>query len=194
MKTFRQYLSEGKQTFKYDVKIAHDLEPEQVKGIITRMSKTFDVIDADKIKPITTPVESSPNGFPDVKNQSITILKFEFKYPVVEPQIIQVIRLETGIEDKYVRAFTPEFEESMNETLLNTTDVETEAKELSKDYSTSFLERLEQNQKSIEFKFASDEINSKKLKSMKQIQSEQLKSVSNKSPVGSNKVNREVDV
>ena len=90
MKTFRQYLSEGKQTFKYDVKIAHDLEPDQIKGIITRLSKTFDVIESEKIKPIVTPVESSPNGFPEVKNQSVTILKLEFKYPVTEPQIIQL--------------------------------------------------------------------------------------------------------
>ena len=192
MKTFRQYLSEGKQTFKYDVKIAHDLEPDQIKGIITRLSKTFDVIEPEKIKPIVTPVESSPNGFPEVKNQSVTILKLEFKYPVTEPQIIQVIRLATGIEDKFVRAFTPEFEESMNQTLLNTTDTKQESASMSKDYSESFLNRLEQNQKSIEFKFASDEINSKKMKTMKQIQSDQLKTVSNKSPVGSNKVNREV--
>jgi ribosomal protein S17E len=192
MKTFRQYLSEGKQTFKYDVKIAHDLEPDQIKGIITRLSKTFDVIEPEKIKPIVTPVESSPNGFPEVKNQSVTILKLEFKYPVTEPQIIQVIRLATGIEDKYVRAFTPEFEESMNQTLLNTADSKQESASMSKDYSESFLNRLEQNQKSIEFKFASDEINSKKMKTMKQIQSDQLKTVSNKSPVGSNKVNREV--
>lgn len=192
MKTFRQYLSEGKQTFKYDVKIAHDLEPDQIKGIITRLSKTFDVIEPEKIKPIVTPVESSPNGFPEVKNQSVTILKLQFKYPVTEPQIIQVIRLATGIEDKYVRAFTPEFEESMNQTLLNTTDTKQESASMSKDYSESFLNRLEQNQKSIEFKFASDEINSKKMKTMKQIQSDQLKTVSNKSPVGSNKVNREV--
>lgn len=192
MKTFRQYLSEGKQTFKYDVKIAHDLEPDQIKGIITRLSKTFDVIEPEKIKPIVTPVESSPNGFPEVKNQSVTILKLEFKYPVTEPQIIQVIRLATGIEDKFVRAFTPEFEESMNQTLLNTADTKQESANMSKDYSESFLNRLEQNQKSIEFKFASDEINSKKMKTMKQIQSDQLKTVSNKSPVGSNKVNREV--
>lgn len=192
MKTFRQYLSEGKQTFKYDVKIAHDLEPDQIKGIITRLSKTFDVIEPEKIKPIVTPVESSPNGFPEVKNQSVTILKLEFKYPVTEPQIIQVIRLATGIEDKFVRAFTPEFEESMNQTLLNTADSKQESASMSKDYSESFLNRLEQNQKSIEFKFASDEINSKKMKTMKQIQSDQLKTVSNKSPVGSNKVNREV--
>lgn len=192
MKTFRQYLSEGKQTFKYDVKIAHDLEPDQIKGIITRLSKTFDVIEPEKIKPIVTPVESSPNGFPEVKNQSVTILKLEFKYPVTEPQIIQVIRLATGIEDKFVRAFTPEFEESMNQTLLNTADSKQESANMSKDYSESFLNRLEQNQKSIEFKFASDEINSKKMKTMKQIQSDQLKTVSNKSPVGSNKVNREV--
>ena len=192
MKTFRQYLSEGKQTFKYDVKIAHDLEPDQIKGIITRLSKTFDVIEPEKIKPIVTPVESSPNGFPEVKNQSVTILKLEFKYPVTEPQIIQVIRLATGIEDKFVRAFTPEFEESMNQTLLNTADTKQESASMSKDYSESFLNRLEQNQKSIEFKFASDEINSKKMKTMKQIQSDQLKTVSNKSPVGSNKVNREV--
>ena len=192
MKTFRQYLSEGKQTFKYDVKIAHDLEPDQIKGIVTRLSKTFDVIEPEKIKPIVTPVESSPNGFPEVKNQSVTILKLEFKYPVTEPQIIQVIRLATGIEDKFVRAFTPEFEESMNQTLLNTADTKQESASMSKDYSESFLNRLEQNQKSIEFKFASDEINSKKMKTMKQIQSDQLKTVSNKSPVGSNKVNREV--
>jgi ribosomal protein S17E len=127
-----------------------------------------------------------------VKIQSVTILKLEFKYPVTEPQIIQVIRLATGIEDKYVRAFTPEFEESMNQTLLNTADSKQESASMSKDYSESFLNRLEQNQKSIEFKFASDEINSKKMKTMKQIQSDQLKTVSNKSPVGSNKVNREV--
>jgi F0F1-type ATP synthase delta subunit len=76
MKTFRQYLSEGKQTFKYDVKIAHDLEPDQIKGIITRLSKTFDVIEPEKIKPIVTPVESSPNGFPEVKNQSVTLFNF----------------------------------------------------------------------------------------------------------------------
>lgn len=194
MKTFRQYLSEGRQTFKYNVKIAHDLTSDQIKDIITKLSKTFDVIDPTSIKPIVTPIESSPNGFPEVKNQSVTILKLEFKYPVTEPQIIQVIRLTTAIEDKYVRAFTPEFDESMNETLLQSTDTETEAKSSSKDYSDSFLTRLEHNQKSLEFKFASPEINDKKLKSVKEIQDEQLKSVGNKSPVGSNKVNRDIGV
>ncbi len=186
MKTFRQYLKESKQTFKYTIKIAADVSSEQREKIKQQLAKLFDVVDIDKAKFIQTPVEKSPNGFPEISNQSLHILKLEFKYPVTEPAVIQAIRLATGIADKYIKMFTPEFDESMDRQLLQSPaseSIERDAKQASKEYGESYLQKVESEPKSVTFNFAATELN-RQPEAISKIQAKLLKSVQNLSVLG----------
>ena len=44
-------------------------------------------------EPKTTPIQKTPYDFPGVENESVTIIRAEFKYPATEPQIQQIAQL-----------------------------------------------------------------------------------------------------
>ena len=76
MKSLRHYLMESARTYKYTIKIAGDLDKNFLDLFIHNLSK-FDPVKIDD--PKQTPVQKDPYGFPELQNESITIIKAEFK-------------------------------------------------------------------------------------------------------------------
>jgi hypothetical protein len=75
------------------------------------LKEKFDAIDISA--PSTTPIQKAPYGFPNLSNESVTIIKANFRYPATEPMIQQVAQL-LGYNINMVRAMTPDFEDSIN--------------------------------------------------------------------------------
>jgi hypothetical protein len=144
---------ESARTYRYTIKIAGDVD----KNFLDMFKYNLQKFDPIKIEdPKTTPVQKAPYGFPDLENESITIIKAEFKYPATEPMIQQVAQL-LGYNINKVRVLTTDYEDSINtevdkyanqqraeekEALLNTETLEDNGKEASKEYANQYLDRV----------------------------------------------------
>ena len=150
MKSLRQYLSESVHTYRYTIKIAGDVD----KNFIDMFKYNLNKFDPVKIEePKTTPIQKSPYGFPDAENQSVTIIKGEFKYPATEPQIQQIAQF-LGKNINMVRVITSDYEDSINSEaegyanqakdipLLNQEEMTDGGKEASKDYANQYLDKV----------------------------------------------------
>jgi hypothetical protein len=152
MKTFRHYLAESVHTYKYKIKIAG----ETPKNFIEMFSYNLQKFDPTVIgKPKTTPIQKDPYGFPGLKDQAITIIDVEFRYPATEPMIQQVARL-LGVDENNVRMIQANYDDSINSEagayeneashspLLMHTELEEMpgAKEAAKAYGDSYLQSI----------------------------------------------------
>jgi len=161
MRGLRYYLAESIRTYRYTIKIAGDLD----KNFLDMFAYNLNKFDPVKIEdPKTTPVQKDPYGFPDLKNESITIIKAEFKYPATEPQIQQIAQL-LGRNINMVRVVTTDYNDSINgendkyaneendTPLLLKTDLEDSGKEASKEYANQYLDRVVPKKPSIDYQF-----------------------------------------
>jgi len=162
MKSLRQYLTESVRTYRYTIKIAGDCEKNFLELFKHNLSK-FDPVKIDD--PKTTPIQKDPYGFPDLQNQSITIIKAEFKYPATEPMIQQCAQ-HCGCNINNVRVVTTDYDDSINseaegyaneqkdEPLLLKTELEDNGKEASKEYAGQYLDRVMPKKPSINIPYA----------------------------------------
>lgn len=147
MKKLQQYLAESERTYNYRIKFVGDLEPGFLKGLEEKL-KQFDIVKISDAK--TTPVQTNPADFPNYKNDRVTHIDVEFRYPAIEPQIQQLVQL-LGMNVNRVRMLTVPYEDGMirekekiedqNTDLLSDTDYpapDKEQKALSKDYSAPY--------------------------------------------------------
>jgi hypothetical protein len=160
MKSLRHYLTESVQTYKYTIKIAGDLD----KNFIDMFKYNLNKFDPVKVEdPKTTPIQKDPYGFPELENESITILKAEFKYPATEPQIQQIAQL-LGKNINMVRVVTSDYNDSINaesdkyanqpDTLLLEPNLEDGGKEASKQYANQYLDQVVPKKPSIDIPYA----------------------------------------
>ena len=161
MKTLRQYLTESVHTYRYTIKIAGDVDKNFVDLFRYNLSK-FDPVKIEE--PKTTPVQKSPYGFPDISNESVHIIKAEFKYPATEPQIQQIAQL-LGKNINMVRVITSDYDDSINaendkyanqakeSPLLNQEVLADDGKEASKEYANQYLDRVIPKKPSIDITF-----------------------------------------
>ena len=78
---------ESVHTYNYTIKIAGQVD----KNFLDMFKYNLNKFDPVKIgEPKSTPIQKSPYGFPNLSNQSITIIKAEFRYPATEPMIQQI--------------------------------------------------------------------------------------------------------
>jgi len=90
MKSLKQYIVESVHTYNYTIKIAGDVD----KSFIDLFKYNLKKFDPVKIsEPTSTPIQKDPYGFPNLSNQSVTIIKAEFRYPATEPMIQQIAQL-----------------------------------------------------------------------------------------------------
>jgi hypothetical protein len=162
MKSLRQYLTESVRTYRYTIKIAGDCEKNFLELFKHNLSK-FDPVKIDD--PKTTPIQKDPYGFPDLQNQSITIIKAEFKYPATEPMIQQCAQ-HCGCNINNVRVVTTDYDDSINseaegyaneqkdEPLLLNTELGDNGKEASKEYAGQYLDRVMPKKPSINIPYA----------------------------------------
>jgi hypothetical protein len=157
MKSLRHYLMESVRTYRYTIKIAGDVDKNFIDMFVYNLNK-FDPVKVDA--PKSTPIQKDPYGFPNLANQSITIIKAEFRYPATEPMIQQIAQL-LGCNVDMVRVVSSDFDDSINNEVdgyanqMKDSPVLTHeemgeqpgAKEASKAYSGSYLTSIQDQAK-----------------------------------------------
>jgi len=157
MKSLKHYITESVKTYNYTIKIAGDLDKNFLDMFKFNLKK-FDPIRISE--PVTTPIQKDPFGFPELVNQSITIIKADFRYPATEPMIQQIAQL-LGYNVNMVRVITTDFNDSINSEadgyanemqhspVLTHEEMEEQpgAKEANKAYSQSYLPSIQDQAK-----------------------------------------------
>ena len=146
MKNFKSYLAESERTYNYRIKIVGDVSNEWIKQLKEKL-KQFDPVNISD--PKSTPVQPQPADFPAFKNDSVSSMDAEFRYPAIEPQIKQIAQL-LLLDPNRIIMLTTKYEEDLdterdriekeNKDLLTDTDYpadNAEQKELIKDYSAA---------------------------------------------------------
>lgn len=161
MKSLRHYLTESVRTYHYTIKIAGDCDSKFLDMFKHNLSK-FDPVKIEE--PKTTPIQKKPHGFEDLENESVTIIKAEFKYPATEPMIQQCAQA-CGCNINRVRATTTQFDDSLNaeadkfaneksEGLLLNPELPDNGKEASKEYAGQYLDRVVPKKPSVDIPYA----------------------------------------
>ncbi len=157
MKSLKHYITESVHTYNYTIKIAGDVD----KNFIDLFKYNLNKFDPIRISdPVKTPIQKDPYGFPNLSNQSVTIIKADFRYPATEPMIQQIAQL-LGYQVDMVRVISSDFDDSINSEnagyanemshnpLLLHPELEEQpgAKEASKNYGDSYLSSIKDQSK-----------------------------------------------
>ena len=116
MKTLKEYLTESKKVYSFKIKIACDL-PEGFEANFKKALEKYSVCRFEKTK--TTPVQESPMDFPEVKNASVTMFEVDLDYPIISPEIVNMLTADLGCQEEHVRvrgANEPDYEEAVKAT------------------------------------------------------------------------------
>jgi hypothetical protein len=157
MKSLRKYIMESVHTYNYTIKIAGQVDKNFLDMFKYNLNK-FDPVNIGE--PKSTPIQKSPFGFPNLSNQSVTIIKAEFRYPATEPMIQQIAQL-LGYQVDMVRVVGTDFDDSIDSEqvgyenemshspLLDHEQLEEQpgAKEASKAYGDSYLQSIKDQAK-----------------------------------------------
>jgi hypothetical protein len=111
MRSLKQYITESVHPYKYTIKIAGEVDKNFIDMFKYNLKK-FDPIEMSE--PVSTPVQKSPYGFPNISNEPVTIIKAQFRYPATEPMIQQIAQL-LGYNINMVRAINTDYDESVDE-------------------------------------------------------------------------------
>ena len=148
---------ESVHTYNYTIKIAGQVDKNFLDMFKYNLNK-FDPVNISE--PKSTPIQKDPYGFPNLSNQSVTIIKAEFRYPATEPMIQQIAQL-LGYQVDMVRVVSSNFDDSINSEmvgyenemshspLLNHPELEEQpgAKEANKAYGDSYLQSIKDQAK-----------------------------------------------
>jgi ABC-type Na+ efflux pump permease subunit len=190
MKSLRHYLTESVRTYRYTIKIAGDIDKNFVDMFRYNLNK-FDPVSISDAK--STPVQKDPYGFPDLVNQSVNIIKAEFKYPATEPMIQQIAQL-LGKNINSVRVITTDFNDSINSEndkyanqveespLLDKTEMSDNGKEASKEYANQYLDKVLPKTPSIDIPYSATKTPTAPNKSKENIQTQSPMSKINRPP------------
>lgn len=165
MKSLKQYITESVKLYDYTIKVAGEVDKNFLDLFCHNLKEKFDAVDISK--PSTTPIQKDPYGFPDLRNQSITIIKANFRYPATEPMIQQIAQL-LGYNVNMVRAVQTNYNDSINSEanayaneashspLLNHTELEEQpdAKSANKAYGDSYLSSMKEQMKGNEIQMS----------------------------------------
>ena len=157
MKSLKTYITESLKSYNYTIKIAGDVD----KNFLDMFKYNLNKFDPIRISdPTKTPIQKSPYGFPNLSNQSVTVIKADFRYPATEPMIQQIAQL-LGYNINMVRVISTDFDDSINSEqvgyanemshnpLLLHTELEEQpgAKEANKAYGDSYLSSIKDQMK-----------------------------------------------
>lgn len=110
MKSLKRYIAESVKTYNYTIKIAGDVDKNWLDMFKYNLNK-FDPVEISN--PVSTPIQKDPYGFPNLANQSVTIIRAEFRYPATEPMIQQIAQL-LGYNINAVRVIQTGYDDSIN--------------------------------------------------------------------------------
>lgn len=157
MRSLKHFIVESIHTYKYTIKIAGTIDKNFIDMFKYNLKK-FDPVEISE--PKSTPIQKSPYGFPNLENESVTLIKVEFRYPATEPMVQQLAQL-CGYNVNMVRMISTHFDDSIDSEqagyqnemshspLLNHTELEEQpdAKEASKAYGDSYLQSIKDQAK-----------------------------------------------
>jgi hypothetical protein len=111
MKSFTEYLTESKKTFKFKVRIANcDMDDETTDRIESAL-KQFDLISMSK--PKNHPPEDRSIEFPQIGTCEVKDFDIEVNYPTHDAAIQQAVGSVRGLNNVQVRAYTADGYASM---------------------------------------------------------------------------------
>ena len=157
MRSLKHFIVESIHTYKYTIKIAGTIDKNFIDMFKYNLKK-FDPVEIGE--PKSTPIQKSPYGFPNLENESVTLIKVEFRYPATEPMVQQLAQL-CGYNVNMVRMISTDFDDSIDSEqagyqnemshspLLNHTELEEQpdAKAASKAYGDSYLQSIKDQAK-----------------------------------------------
>jgi hypothetical protein len=83
MKSFKEYLAESKKSYGFKIKVAGDL-PENFKE---DLKARLDRCGVSTMKESSTPIQSVPLDFPEMKNVKVNVFDIICDYPITAPEI-----------------------------------------------------------------------------------------------------------
>lgn len=89
MKTFKEYLAEGKKVYSFKVKVAGELPKDFQKNLKNQIAE-HGVITLEKLA--TTPIQEAPLDFPEMKNCEVHVFEVICEYPVTSPELVHDIK------------------------------------------------------------------------------------------------------
>ena len=89
MKTFKEYLAEGKKSYSFKIKVAGDL-PEDFQSNLKTSLERCKVMKMEKLS--TTPIQALPMDFPTMKNCEVHVFEVACEYPITGPEICSDIK------------------------------------------------------------------------------------------------------
>lgn len=111
MKNLTEYVAASAKQYEYRVKIAGEV-PE---GFYDKFKISLGMFDVDNCTaPKSTPIQSDPHGFPELKNESITVFDITLNYPANSEQIIELARRH-GVTPSHIVVVGKEFNDSIND-------------------------------------------------------------------------------
>ena len=94
MKSFRSYLVESEQTYKFRIKMAEKCSDETMDALETALQK-YDM--KSMSKPKKTPIQEHPMDFQTLTNAEVFIMDTELQYPVTAHQLYEYISQTVGV-------------------------------------------------------------------------------------------------
>ena len=157
MRSLKHFIVESIHTYKYTIKIAGTIDKNFIDMFKYNLKK-FDPVEIGE--PKSTPIQKSPYGFPNLENESVTLIKVEFRYPATEPMVQQLAQL-LGYNVNMVRMISTDFDDSIdsemagyedemkNSPLLDKEELGEQpgAKEASRAYGDSYLQSIKDQAK-----------------------------------------------
>jgi hypothetical protein len=169
MRSLKQYIFESRHIYDVTIHIVGDVDSKWV-DLFKQNLKKFDPVELTG--PTTTPIQPNPYGFPDFANESVTILKGQFRYPATEPMIKQMARL-LKFDENRVRVLNSEYadgvdqevdklEKQLDDSPLLGKDYpnDEKAKAAAKAYGESYLSSIKEFRSDIKIDYAGEKTKS----------------------------------
>jgi len=94
MKSFKSYLIESEQTYKFRIKMAELCDDERMNALEAALEK-YDMKSISK--PKKTPIQEHPMDFQTLQNAEVFIMDAELSYPVTAHQLYEYISQTVGV-------------------------------------------------------------------------------------------------
>jgi len=99
MKTFAEFLTESKKTYKFKVRVAGEVPEKFTDRLESAMTK-YDIVGISSGK--KTPITEKPLDFPQLSNCEVTHFEVEVNYPVTAFVLEQYLVNETGVGHSHI--------------------------------------------------------------------------------------------
>mgnify|MGYP000998059799 CR=1 FL=1 len=110
MKSFKSYLVENEQTYKFRIKMAENLSDETMDALESALQK-YEMKSISK--PKKTPIQEHPMDFQTLQNAEVFIMDAELTYPVTAHQLFEYISQTVGVPASHLVVINQDHPEEM---------------------------------------------------------------------------------